>query len=110
MIRLPENITNTGLAMPGSTPRTLIEVDSENLPYACQCPCCGALFNIPEGLLYKIEEDSLADGDFASDVEGEGMPDVNIDVESSGGTPSEPTSSVTAESDSGAGDIGDSII
>lgn len=80
-LTLPQNITESGLALPTSTPRTLIEVDSENLPYACQCPLCGGLFNIPEGLLYKIEEDNLLDGTF--DVANAENTDIDIDMGSS---------------------------
>ena len=82
-LTLPDNITDSGLAIPESTPKTLIEVDSENLPYACQCPLCGGLFNIPEGLLYKVEEDVLADENFGAEVSAEGG--TNIDIDTGGG-------------------------
>ena len=61
-----------GLALPKSTPVTLVEISSESLPYACQCPLCGEVFQIPEALLYKVEEDDFADEDLAefSDAEG----------------------------------------
>ena len=58
-----------GLALPTSTPMTLIEVDS-NIPYACQCPCCGEIFQIPDTLLYKIEDDNFLDGDSDAEFEG----------------------------------------
>jgi len=60
MLRLkaPKN----GLALPTSTPVTLIEVDS-NLPYAIQCPCCGVISQLSETLLYKIEDDDFTDVD-----------------------------------------------
>lgn len=105
-IELPDNIKDSGLALPTSTPRTLVEVDSESLPYACQCPCCGSLFNIPEGLLYKVEEDTLLDGDFgaeaaeaeaAGEVEGE-IPDSVID-ESPAAGPTESSAAGVGESD-----------
>lgn len=83
--------------MPGSTPRTLIEVDSEKLPYACQCPLCGGLFDIPEGLLYKIEEDALVDGDFTDDdLDAESTPE-NFGSESESSTMPEETSSESLE-------------
>lgn len=68
MLRLQKSET-TGLALPESTPQTLIEVDSASLPYACQCPLCGGLFQIPEGLLYRIEDDSYEDEDSEADFE-----------------------------------------
>lgn len=68
MLRLQKS-QMTGLALPESTPQTLIEVDSASLPYACQCPLCGGLFQIPEGLLYRIEDDSYADEDSGTDFE-----------------------------------------
>lgn len=52
-----------GLAMPESTPVTLIQVDSDNLPYACHCPLCGGIFQLPEALLYKVQEDAFEDED-----------------------------------------------
>ena len=58
-----------GLALPTATPQTLIEVDSSSLPYACQCPLCGGLFQIPEGLLYRIQDDSYDDADSDTDFE-----------------------------------------
>lgn len=79
-LTLPSNIKDSGLAMPGSTPRTLIQVDTENLPYACQCPLCGGLFSIPEGLLYKVEEDALLDGEFTDDDANGTGPETNIDM------------------------------
>lgn len=114
MIRLPDNIKDSGLAMPESTPKTLIEVDSENLPYACQCPCCGALFTIPEGLLYKIEDDSLADENFDAEVSAKNGTDIDIDMGGAGNdsgisSSATETSRVTS-SESGVGDSDDSII
>ena len=64
MIRLKIPREN-GLALPKSTPVTLVEISSESLPYACQCPLCGEVFQIPEALLYKVEEDDFADDDLA---------------------------------------------
>lgn len=109
-LTLPEGILDSGLAMPESTPRTLIEVDNENLPYACQCPLCGGLFNIPEGLLYKVEEDALLDGDFdvAAEPEGGSELDINVDSGMSDTNESAPMSSGTAEV--GVGEVNDSII
>ena len=114
MIRLPDNIKDSGLAMPESTPKTLIEVYSENLPYACQCPCCGALFTIPEGLLYKIEDDSLADENFDAEISAKNGTDIDIDMGGAGNdsgisSSATETSRVTS-SESGVGDSDDSII
>ena len=64
MLRL--KAPNNGLALPTSTPVTLIEVDS-NLPYAVQCPCCGVISQLSDTLLYKIEDDDFNDVD--SDAE-----------------------------------------
>lgn len=61
-----------GLALPKSTPVTLVEISSESLPYACQCPLCGEVFQIPEALLYKVEEDDFADDDLAEFSEADG--------------------------------------
>lgn len=66
MIRLQlknenHSVKDEYLALPGAQPLTLHRVSSENLPYACQCPLCGGLFEIPTGILYKIEEDNLED-------------------------------------------------
>lgn len=91
-LELPKNIMDSGLSLPESTPKTLIQVEGESLPYACQCPLCGGLFDIPEGLLYKVEEDALLDGDLI-DENDEGT-DVNVDVNSS-----EPAGSVTGAAD-----------
>ena len=79
-LTLPDDLKDSGLAMPGSTPRTLIQVDTENLPYACQCPLCGGLFSIPEGLLYKVEEDALLDGEFTDDDAQSKGPETNINM------------------------------
>ena len=61
-----------GLALPKSTPVTLVEISSESLPYACQCPLCGEVFQIPEALLYKVEDDDFADDDLAEFEEADG--------------------------------------
>lgn len=83
-LELPNDIKDSGLSLPQSTPKTLVQIEGENLPYACQCPCCGALFNIPEGLLYKIEEDSLIDGDLGAEAaEGEAQMDIDVDTDES---------------------------
>lgn len=58
------------LALPGAQPLTLHEVDSENLPYACQCPLCGGLFELPTGVLYEIKDDTLEDGESGLTPEG----------------------------------------
>lgn len=113
-MKLPDNIKDSGLALPDSTPKTLIEIDGESLPYACQCPCCGALFNIPEGLLYKVEEDALADGTFGpEDSEGDST-DINIDMDDAGsdsGIDSSPSQgSDMTSSASGVGEANDTII
>jgi hypothetical protein len=112
-MQLPDNLKDSGLAMPDSTPKTLIEVDSENLPYACQCPLCGGLFNIPEGLLYKIEEDSLKDADFGAEVTAKGGTDIDIDTgggfDESIGSSSTQTSS-TSYSNTGVGEADDTSI
>ena len=71
MIRLKVPRDN-GLALPKSTPVTLVEISSESLPYACQCPLCGEVFQIPEALLYKVEEDDFADEDLAEFEEADG--------------------------------------
>ena len=71
MIRLKVPRDN-GLALPKSTPVTLVEISSESLPYACQCPLCGEVFQIPEALLYKVEDDDFADDDLAEFEEADG--------------------------------------
>lgn len=84
-LELPNNIKDSGLSLPESTPKTLIQIEGENLPYACQCPCCGSIFNIPEGLLYKIEEDTLVDGDLGAEAsEGKSRTDIDIDMGDAG--------------------------
>lgn len=92
-LTLPKDIIDSGLAMPGSTPRTLVQVDAESLPYACQCPLCGGLFNIPEGLLYRVEEDALLDGEFTDNDAATGSDSgTDIDISSpsaEGSTPAE---------------------
>lgn len=112
-LQLPENIMDSGLAMPGSTPRTLIEIDSESLPYACQCPCCGSLFNIPEGLLFKVEDDSFLDGDLNLDTDKDSDTSINVDVEGSsgsspGGASAQPSAS--APSEPGVGESNDTFV
>lgn len=72
MIRLQlkhqnHSVEDDFLALPGAQPLTLHQVNSENLPYACQCPLCGGLFELPTGVLYKLEDDNLEDGD--SDIQ-----------------------------------------
>lgn len=64
MLRLKtknHDVKDEYLSIPDSQPVTLLQVSSENLPYACQCPLCGGVFEIPEGILYKVEEDDLPD-------------------------------------------------
>ena len=94
-LQLPENLMDSGLAMPESTPKTLIEIDSESLPYACQCPCCGSLFNIPEGLLFKVEEDEFLDDEFTDDESSSGE---SIDIDVQGGSAPTPGNSSTQPS------------
>lgn len=109
-LTLPDNLKDSGLALPQSTPKTLIEVSGENLPYACQCPCCGSLFNIPEGLLYKIEEDELLDGTFDTDGDGSSETDnINIDMgeADNSGMPTPPSDAGT---ESGVGDNNDTVV
>lgn len=67
MIRLknPQLTGDTFLSLPDSEPVTLYEIPGSNLPYGCQCPLCGGIFEIPAGKLYKIVADSKPD------VEGE---------------------------------------
>lgn len=84
-LELPNDVKDSGLALPQSAPKTLVQIEGKNLPYACQCPCCGALFNIPEGLLYKIEEDTLIDGDLGAEAsEGKAQTDINVNVSEPG--------------------------
>lgn len=106
-LQLPENIMDTGLAMPTSTPRTLIEIDGQSLPYACQCPCCGSLFNIPEGLLFKVEDDEFLDDTF--ETEG-GDSEASVDIDVTGSEESNPGGSSTspAESASSTSEVGES--
>lgn len=110
-LQLPDNIMDSGLAMPGSTPRTLIEIDSESLPYACQCPCCGSLFNIPEGLLFKVEDDNFLDEDLDLDTDKDSDTSINVDVEGSseaGGSSAQPSASAPAET--GVGESNDTFV
>lgn len=51
------------IALPGAEPLTIVKVANENLPYGCQCPLCGGIFQIPQGVLYKLEDDNIADID-----------------------------------------------
>lgn len=66
------------LAIPDAQPITLHEVRSDNLPYACQCPLCGGIFEIPTGILYEISDDTYEDKE--SDVDTLGPN--NSDIES----------------------------
>ena len=114
-LELPDNIKDSGLALPGSTPKTLVQIEGENLPYACQCPCCGALFNIPEGLLYKIEEDTLIDGDLGAEAaEGEARTDIDVDMGEpdfdDGGVSSSTQESRTTSSTTGVGESDDTFV
>lgn len=75
MIRLQlkhqnHSVEDDFLALPGAQPLTLHQVSAENLPYACQCPLCGGLFELPTGILYKLEDDNIEDGE--SDLEAIG--------------------------------------
>ena len=65
VLRLKSKIQNDDeyLALPGAEPVTLVQVSTENLPFGCQCPLCGGLFELPQGLLYRIENDELPDID-----------------------------------------------
>lgn len=56
----PEDIR---LALPDAEPVTIVKINNESLPYACQCPLCGGIFDIPQGVLYRIEEDEFEDID-----------------------------------------------
>ena len=56
------------LALPGAEPVTLVRVSSKNLPFGCQCPFCGELFELPQGNLYKIEDDEYADIDSGAEL------------------------------------------
>lgn len=110
MLRLKQSETE-GLALPESTPQTLIEVDSESLPYACQCPLCGGLFQIPEGLLYRIEDDNYADED--SDTEFEQMRNSSSSSSSEfGGAPMESSMSITStgSTEPAGGELDDSAL
>ena len=64
---------DTYLALPTAEPVTLYKLPEENLPYACQCPLCGGVFDIPEGALYKLEEDDYADIDSEAEPIGPAM-------------------------------------
>lgn len=66
MLRLKtriHDVEDENLAIPGAQPLTLLQVSNDNLPYACQCPLCGGIFEIPKGTLYEIEEDNIVDED-----------------------------------------------
>lgn len=70
MLRLktsPKTAEDEYVAIPGGEPITILQVANENLPYGCQCPLCGGVFQIPQGILYKIEDDDIPDVD--SDTE-----------------------------------------
>ncbi len=114
-LELPNDIKDSGLALPESTPKTLVQIEGENLSYACQCPCCGALFNIPEGLLYKIEENTLIDGDLGAEAaEGEARTDIDVnmgepDFDESGVSSSTQESSTTSSA-TGVGESDDTFI
>lgn len=108
MLRLKQSETE-GLALPESTPQTLIEVDSESLPYACQCPLCGGLFQIPEGLLYRIEDDNYADED--SDTEFEQMRSSSSSSGSDfGGADFESSVTSTGSTEPAGGELDDSAL
>lgn len=114
-LKLPDDSIDSGLALPQSTPKTLVQIEGENLPYACQCPCCGALFNIPEGLLYKIEEDTLIDGDLGAEAaEGEAQTDIDVNMGEPGfdesGVSSSTQESRTTASVTGVGESDDPFI
>lgn len=114
-LELSNDVKDSGLALPESTPKTLVQIEGENLPYACQCPCCGALFNIPEGLLYKIEEDTLIDGDLGAEAaEGEAQTDIDVNMGEpsfDGGGVSSPTQeSSTTSSATEVGESNDTFI
>lgn len=114
-LELPGDIKDSGLALPESTPKTLVQIEGENLPYACQCPCCGALFNIPEGLLYKIEEDTLVDGDLGAEAaEGEARTDIDVNMGEpdfdEGGVSSSTQETRTTSSAAGVGESDDTFI
>lgn len=59
--RIPEEDDNAFLAMPDAEPLTLYEIPGDTLPYACQCPLCGGVFQIPTGVLYRVDEDTEED-------------------------------------------------
>lgn len=72
MLRLKNHFHNNKddyLSIPDSEPLTLLQVSNENLPYACQCPLCGGIFEIPKGVLYKVEDDGIEDVDSDSEFE-----------------------------------------
>lgn len=49
------------LALPGSKPVTLKVTDTDVLPYGCQCPLCGGMFEIPKANVFHIEPDNIVD-------------------------------------------------
>lgn len=110
MLRLRKS-ENEGLALPEATPQTLIEVDSQSLPYACQCPLCGGLFQIPEGLLYRIEDDNYADEDSETEFEPMRNPSSSSSSEF-GGVPVESSTSITStgSTEPAGGDLNDSAL
>ena len=70
--RIPEEDDNNFLAMPDAEPLTLHEIPGDTLPYACQCPLCGGVFQIPTGVLYKVDEDTeeeILDEDVGEELE-----------------------------------------
>lgn len=76
MLRLKtqnHRVTDEYLALPEAQPVTLLQVSNENLPYACQCPLCGGIFEIPRGTIYRIEESDLEEN--SSDVFDEEKPE-----------------------------------
>lgn len=72
------------LAIPGAEPVTLLQVANDNLPYGCQCPLCGGIFEIPQGILYRIEQDDIPDID--SDSEFSPISEKNASPDSFGET------------------------
>jgi hypothetical protein len=85
MLRLKKQANEAYLALPGAEPVTMHEIPGDSLPYACQCPLCGGIFQIPTGILYKIEDDGIADGTFDGDVQTTDNPD-NPDLKSDDAT------------------------
>lgn len=65
------------LAIPEAEPVTLHEISSDNLPYACQCPLCGGIFEIPTGILYEISNDAYEDEKSNIDTIGPNTSDID---------------------------------